>query len=142
MYILETENSFDAAHFLSGYEGKCRNLHGHRWRVIARIGAKELNRVGQTRDMVLDFGDFKDSLKKMTDTMDHTLIIEKGSLKPETLKALKEEAFAIREFPFRPTAERFAEYFFLKLKEGGFPVISVSVYETPENCATWEEAGL
>lgn len=139
MYILETEYSFDAAHFLSGYEGKCRNLHGHRWRVIARIGARELSRAGQTRDMVLDFGDFKESLKKMTDTLDHTLIIEKGSLKPETLNALKEEAFAIREFPFRPTAERFAEYFYIKLKDEGFPVISVSVYETPENCATWKE---
>lgn len=37
MYILETEQSFDSAHFLSGYKGKCSNLHGHRWRVVARI---------------------------------------------------------------------------------------------------------
>lgn len=53
MYILETEQSFDSAHFLSGYEGKCSNLHGHRWRVVARIAMDELNKEGQTRDMVI-----------------------------------------------------------------------------------------
>lgn len=63
MYILETEQSFDSAHFLSGYKGKCSNLHGHRWRVVARIAMDELNKEGQTRDMVIDFGDFKDALK-------------------------------------------------------------------------------
>ena len=41
MYILETEQSFDSAHFLSGYKGKCSNLHGHRWRVVARIAMDE-----------------------------------------------------------------------------------------------------
>ena len=29
MYYLKTEHSFDSAHFLAGYEGKCRNIHGH-----------------------------------------------------------------------------------------------------------------
>ena len=51
MYILETEQSFDSAHFLSGYKGKCSNLHGHRWRVVARIAMDELNKEGQPRDM-------------------------------------------------------------------------------------------
>ena len=72
MYILETEQSFDSAHFLSGYEGKCSNLHGHRWRVVARIAMDELNKEGQTRDMVIDFGDFKNALKKLTDALDHS----------------------------------------------------------------------
>ena len=67
MYILETEQAFDSAHFLSGYEGKCRNLHGHRWRIVARIAAEELSRERQTRDMVIDFGDFKDALKALTE---------------------------------------------------------------------------
>ena len=81
MYILETEQSFDSAHFLSGYEGKCSNLHGHRWRVVARIAMDELNKEGQTRDMVIDFGDFKNALKKLTDALDHSFIFETGSLK-------------------------------------------------------------
>ena len=35
MYFLKTEQSFDSAHFLAGYHGKCANIHGHRWKVIA-----------------------------------------------------------------------------------------------------------
>ena len=140
MYILETEQSFDAAHFLSGYEGKCRNLHGHRWRIVARIAAEELSREKQTRDMVIDFGDFKEALCQLTDFFDHSLIIETGSLKPKTLEALQEEDLKINEIPFRPTAERFSRYFYDRLKEQHFPVLSVSVYETPTNCATYQEA--
>ena len=37
MYSVRTEGSFDAAHFLANYQGKCRNLHGHRWRVIIEV---------------------------------------------------------------------------------------------------------
>lgn len=139
MYILETEQSFDSAHFLSNYIGKCSNLHGHRWRIVARIRADKLSTETQTRDMVIDFGDFKDALKKLTDDLDHCLIMETGTLKPATMTALKEENFRIVEVPFRPTAERFSEYFYRRLKELAFPVYNVSVYETPTNCATYQE---
>ena len=37
MYILKTEASFDSAHFLAGYDGKCSNLHGHRWKIILEV---------------------------------------------------------------------------------------------------------
>ncbi len=139
MFILETEQSFDAAHFLSGYAGKCRNIHGHRWRVIARIADSSLSKDTQTRDMLIDFGDFKDILAEMTGQLDHTLIIETGSLMPETLAALEKEGFAVTQFPFRPTAERLAEYFFKEFRQRSCPVISVSVYETPGNSATYQE---
>lgn len=140
MYILETEQAFDSAHFLSGYEGKCRNLHGHRWRIVARIAAEELSRERQTRDMVIDFGDFKDALKALTEELDHCLIIETGSLRPKTMEALKEEDFRIVELPFRPTAEQLSRYFYMRLKQYSFLVYSVSVYETPNNCATYQES--
>ena len=58
MYGLKTESAFDAAHFLSDYDGKCENLHGHRWRVIAWIEVDELQTSGQEKDNVVDFGDF------------------------------------------------------------------------------------
>ncbi|MCD8018016.1 MAG: 6-carboxytetrahydropterin synthase [Clostridiales bacterium] len=139
MYILETEQAFDSAHFLSGYQGKCKNLHGHRWRVVARIAADRLSEDRQTRDMVIDFGDFKDALKELTDSMDHRLILEAGSLKETTMTALREEGFCMVELPFRPTAEQLARFFYGKLKERSFPVYNVSVYETPVNCATYQE---
>ena len=49
MYYLKTEASFDAAHFLWKYEGKCRNIHGHRWNVAVEIKSQVLKQEGQTR---------------------------------------------------------------------------------------------
>ena len=139
MYYLRTESSFDSAHFLKDYEGKCRNIHGHRWRVIAEIGSDTLEEQGPKRGMVIDFGDFKKVLKMLCDDMDHSLIIEKGSLKQVTINALREEDFRMIEVPFVPTAENFAKYFFEKLKEHRMPVKRVEVYETPNNFAAYEE---
>ena len=42
MYILKTEASFDSAHFLAGYNGKCINLHGHRWKIVLEVQNEEL----------------------------------------------------------------------------------------------------
>ena len=44
MYLIRSECSFDAAHFLKGYSGKCRNLHGHRWRVVAELKGECIRR--------------------------------------------------------------------------------------------------
>lgn len=49
MYYLTVENSFDSAHFLHGYEGKCSNLHGHRWRVVVDVACENLISEGQQR---------------------------------------------------------------------------------------------
>ena len=46
MYYLTVENSFDSAHFLHGYEGKCSNLHGHRWTVEVEVGGEKLMQDG------------------------------------------------------------------------------------------------
>lgn len=142
MYILETEHAFDAAHFLSGYEGKCSNIHGHRWRVVARIAENALQAEGQARDMVIDFGDFKEALRSLTDAFDHTFLFETGSLKSGTLASLREEGFALTPLPFRPTAEQLSRYFYEKLKDLSFPMYEVAVYETPTNCAIYREGSL
>ena len=97
MYYLQTKASFDAAHFLWKYEGKCKNIHGHRWNVVAKIKSQELEQEGQTRGMVVDFGNLKKDLKKLCDSFDH------------------------------------------KLTELGYGVHCVEVYETPNNCAVYEE---
>ena len=137
MYYLQTEVFFDAAHFLSGYDGKCKNLHGHRWRVVIEIRSSSLDTEGQTRDMIADFSDLKKDAREEADVLDHSLLIEEGSLKDSTLAALREEGFAIVIFPWRPTAERLARYFFEKMVLRGYPVSQVSVFETPKNCASY-----
>ena len=137
MYILKTEQSFDSAHFLAGYNGKCSNLHGHRWRVIVEICSDQLQQSGQLRGMVADFGDIKKDLSEIADFYDHALIVEEGTLKAATVTALKEENFRMIMVPFRPTAENFAKHFFGIIKEKGYDVRSVEVYETPNNCAMY-----
>lgn len=129
MYILTSEGSFDAAHFLTKYEGKCKNIHGHRWRVVVSISGNLDN------GMVVDFGDLKNDIKSLVDYFDHSLIVEKGSLSAELDKLLK-ESFLIREVDFRTTAENFSKYFFDKLSEK-YSVKEVMVYETPTNCARY-----
>ncbi len=59
MYTLKTKSSFDSAHFLAGYEGKCKNIHGHRWTVEIEVGDKHLIQEGTTREMVVDFWRFE-----------------------------------------------------------------------------------
>ncbi len=137
MYILKTEAAFDSAHFLAGYDGKCSNLHGHRWVISAEIKSEKLHESGQLRGMVTDFGDIKKDLKDLADSFDHAFIYEKNSLKSETVSALKSENFKLIEVDFRPTAENFAEYFFNCLENMNYSVRSVTVYETPNNCAIY-----
>lgn len=137
MYGLKTESAFDAAHFLTDYHGKCENLHGHRWRVVAYLEVDALQTEGTHKDMVLDFGDFKAALRALTEELDHAFVVEEGSLKPNTLKCLEDEGFSLRMVPFRTTAENLAKYFFGKLEGQGFPVAQIDVYETPNNCAIY-----
>lgn len=138
MYLLKTEAAFDSAHFLCGYEGKCGNIHGHRWRIIAEICSETLAKDGQTRGMITDFGDFKRDLRAIADSLDHCLIYEAGSLRESTEKALEEENFSLYKVNFRPTAENLSEYIYGLLCEKDYSVRRVTVYETPNNCAVYE----
>ena len=76
MYILKTEASFDSAHFLAGYEGKCSNIHGHRWKIILEVKTEELKDDVQHRGMYVDFEELKKDLRELADSMDHALIIK------------------------------------------------------------------
>lgn len=139
MYYLKTESSFDSAHFLKGYDGKCRNLHGHRWKIVLEVQTEELKEDDQHKGMYVDFGELKKDLRNIADSMDHALIIERNSLKDTTFEALKSENFKIIELDFRPTAENMAKYFYEKIKILGYNMRAVTVYETPANSATYME---
>lgn len=139
MYQLTIEQSFDSAHFLAGYQGKCGNIHGHRWRVLLVIQEEKL-REEQQRGMCVDFSTLKDELKEVADQYDHSFLIEKDTLKERTLEALKEEGFSWVELEFRPTAENFAKHFYDLFSQKGYDVARVQVYETPNNCATYTES--
>jgi 6-pyruvoyltetrahydropterin/6-carboxytetrahydropterin synthase len=136
MYSITAKAHFDSAHFLSEYEGKCANIHGHRWVVEATVSGN-LIAFGDERQMVTDFGKLREALFEIADDFDHTLIFEEGTLSDELESALDNEGFSTCPVPFRPTAESFAYHFFTELTDRKFDVSRVAVWETPECCAEY-----
>lgn len=67
MYSISVEQHFDAAHALRGYKGKCEALHGHRFRVVARIEALSLDDIG----LAYDFAELKAYLAEVISRFDH-----------------------------------------------------------------------
>ncbi len=141
MYILKIEHSFDSAHFLAGYTGKCSNIHGHRWKVEIEVQSENLAESGQLEGMIVDFGDLKKEAKAIIDFYDHALIIQEGTMREETLNCINQDGFRVIQVSFRPTAENFAAFFYNKMKEKGYNVKKATVYETPANSASYEEIG-
>jgi 6-pyruvoyltetrahydropterin/6-carboxytetrahydropterin synthase len=118
MYIVSVEESFSAAHYLVGYKGKCENMHGHNYRVQVSARAPNLDAQG----MVVDFAVLKTELKKILDTLDHSLLNEHEEFSDGT-----------------PTAERIAAYVFHALKKA-LPAVmlsGVTVFETEKNRAVY-----
>lgn len=139
-YILGSQHNFDAAHWLVGHEGKCKNLHGHNWVVHLELMAHETIKEGSQRGMVLDFYNLKKDFRRLVDDFDHSVIAEEGTISDNLLRAFKEEGFErIRLVPFRPTCENFAPYFYNEMKKLGYPVKSITVYETDINFCKYEE---
>ena len=68
MYRISVEQHFDAAHALRGYKGKCEALHGHRFKVVAKIEASGLNDIG----LAYDFVELKARLAEIVERFDHT----------------------------------------------------------------------
>ena len=137
MYGLKTEACFDSAHFLTDYYGKCENLHGHRWRMVVYLRTERLQSEGTMRDMVIDFGEFKRDVRALAKELDHTFLVEEGSLSAATTQALESEGFSLTVLPFRTTAENLARYVCERLCDRGLPVCRVDMYETPNNCAQY-----
>ncbi len=70
MYRISVEQDFDAAHFLRGYQGKCEAVHGHRFRVVVKVEASEVNDIG----IAYDFTELKRQLGDILSRFDHTCL--------------------------------------------------------------------
>jgi 6-pyruvoyltetrahydropterin/6-carboxytetrahydropterin synthase len=70
MYEISVEKHFDAAHFLRGYQGKCEAMHGHRYRIVARVRATQLDDIG----LAYDFTELKRHLNEILSRFDHTCL--------------------------------------------------------------------
>jgi 6-pyruvoyltetrahydropterin/6-carboxytetrahydropterin synthase len=70
VYTISVEQHFDAAHYLRGYQGKCEALHGHRFCVVVRVEAVQLDDIG----MAYDFTLLKQHLGEILGRFDHTCL--------------------------------------------------------------------
>jgi 6-pyruvoyltetrahydropterin/6-carboxytetrahydropterin synthase len=119
MYIIAVEKSFDAAHYLRGYGGKCEKLHGHRFKVVVRLKCRELNEVG----LAYDFTDLKRQVTEIIGTYDHQCLND------------------IDPFDqINPSSENIAFTIYSGLApafKGDIGLDSVEVWESPESCALY-----
>ena len=133
MTTVTKEVMFDAAHLLTGYEGLCRNLHGHTYRLFASVCAEP-----DERGMVVDFKRLKELVKsEIVDRFDHAFMYDAGSATERELAAfLRVRGLRTVELPFSTTAENLARYFYDRLA-AHVPVSLVRLYETPTSCAEY-----
>ncbi len=95
-YLLRVETDFAAAHTLRDYPGDCNRMHGHNWKVVAEVEARQLDAVG----MGIDFRDLKRALRDIARRLDHRYLND------------------IPPFDrHNPTAEHLARYFHEALSE-------------------------
>jgi len=72
MFEISVRQHFDAAHYLREYNGKCEELHGHRFEVMVSLKLEKLNDIG----LAYDFTELKKYLNEILDNYDHTCINE------------------------------------------------------------------
>ena len=141
MFTLKSEIQFDMAHYLSGYVGKCKNIHGHRYRLVVKVSSQTLHESGQLRGMVDDFSEVKAVLNEVHDLFDHKLVIEENEEGKRVVEKLNEsgKVFEILFVPYRPTAEEMSRHIFNEIKKRGVRVTEVELFETPTNSCIYTE---
>ena len=133
MFQVTQEIEFCYGHRLLNYEGKCRHLHGHNGKAVIVMAREALD----DRGMVVDFSDIKKSLRTWIDNeLDHRMILnEKDPVLP-ILQEMNEPLFTIAD---NPTAENIAKLIYQQASLEGFPIVEVSLWETPKAFATYRE---
>jgi len=141
MFTLKSEIGMDVAHYLTGYDGKCKNIHGHRYRLIVKVSAEKLHKDGQLRGMVDDFGHIKDALRKISDLFDHKLLLEDNEEGRKMMAFFKENEFGfdIQLVPYRTTVEEMSRDIYRRIKAMDINVTEVEMYETPTNSCIYSE---
>jgi|Deesub1362B_J571_1020462.scaffolds.fasta_scaffold00630_20 6-pyruvoyltetrahydropterin/6-carboxytetrahydropterin synthase len=70
MFRLRIESEFSAAHKLTGYKGKCSELHGHQWKVEIFVTGENLDKIG----ILIDFKILKEKLEEIIRKFDHSYL--------------------------------------------------------------------
>ena len=118
MFEIYIEDHFDSAHSLRGYDGPCKHVHGHTYKVSATFKFETCDDTG----IAFDFVKAKHALKELVNILDHAYLNEL-------------EVFETKN----PTAENIAYYVYSEIKKEIGELASVSIWETATSCATYYE---
>lgn len=140
MLKIAKEFSFDIAHMLDGHDGKCRNLHGHTYRLQVEVSSPPHTH-GPKAGMVMDYADLKKVVKQwVLEPMDHAFLFDTTSARESRVaKLLQELDSKVYGLAMRTTAENMACHIFGTLRAQGMPVCRVRLWETPTSCCEYSE---
>ena len=131
---------FEAAHMLYKYEGSCKNLHGHSYKLEVTIKGTPNEQYG----FVMDFKELNAIMKEIVP--DHMFISNKtlpdNSIERQIVKILKKADMAIKEYDFVPSAENMVSNFAKEIQERlpeGLTVTRACLWETTNSFATWNK---
>jgi len=135
------EFRFEAAHALMGYDGPCKNVHGHSYELsVTVIGSPVFDRASAKIGMVMDFGDLKKLIKKqIIDSFDHALILN-SEVPQEELQKFGEPFTNIVLVSYQPTSENFLLDFAKRISEllpEGIKLHNMRLRETSSSYAEW-----
>jgi len=134
--------NFETAHALSGYTGKCKNIHGHSYKLHVTIsGIPETDSNSPTCGMVIDFGDLKKIVNThIVDVLDHAILLNKNSDYYELGKHLESQNHQVVYLEMQPTCENML-YHFAEILNRELPskviLETLRLYETENSYGEW-----
>lgn len=134
--------SFETGHALYGYDGKCRNVHGHSYKLwVTVIGIPVSDTTNVKYGMVIDFSDLKKIVKEeIVDVFDHATVFNKNTPHVELAKELSDRGHNVLLVDYQPTSEMMIIAFAEKIKNrlpNNVKLHSLKLQETETCHASW-----
>ena len=134
--------SFETGHALYGYDGKCKNVHGHSYKLsVTVIGKPIVDRSNVKFGMVIDFTDLKKIVKEeIVDQFDHATVFNETTPHIELAKELKTRGHHVILVDYQPTSENMVIDFAQRIKNRlpeGIALFSLKLQEPDSSFAEW-----
>ena len=143
--IISKTIEIDMGHRVPNHKSKCKNFHGHRYKIEVGVDGKVIKKKGSSSEgMVIDYGDLKEILiNKIHNVFDHGFVMYEYDEYHNIFTKFKKEGQNIYFVPFIPTAENLADYWASlivePLRKKGIKLKFVKVWETPTSLAIYSE---
>ena len=111
--------TFETGHALYGYDGKCKNVHGHSYKLSVTVIGKPITDAANVKfGMVIDFTDLKKIVKEeIVDNFDHATVLNVNSPHIELADYLEKKGHKIKRVQYQPTSEMMIIDFAKKIKD-------------------------